>query len=370
MVAQRERDVILVVDDVPENIDILDAILQPMYTVKAALRGEKALELANTAPPPDLILLDIMMPGMDGYEVCRRLKCSEATRDIPVVFVTAMADIDDETKGFGMGAADYIIKPVIPSMLLARVKTQLQLRKALAELRLRNEVLLANNRLREHVEQIFRHDLKTPLSFALNVPEMLIREGNLSKEQVELLTLLKQAGKRMLHIVNHYMDLLQIENGTYQPNPVRVDLVPMFKEICRELCGAGANLPRIELDGRVIETEDTFPVLGEELLCYGLFANLVRNAIEAGTDSAAVKILLESGDPGRIVIRNPGEVVPAIRERFFEKYVSAGKSRGTGLGTYTGKLMAEAMGGGVSLDTSTPGQTTLTVVLPSFPTGQ
>jgi len=122
-----EKATILVVDDTPENIDVLMGILRSNYKVKAAVNGELALKLANGKTPPDLILLDVMMPGMDGYEVCRRLKSNPTTANIPVVFVTAKTEVSDEQAGFDVGAVDYITKPVSPPIVLARVKMHLSL---------------------------------------------------------------------------------------------------------------------------------------------------------------------------------------------------------------------------------------------------
>ncbi len=121
------RQVVLVVDDIPENIDVLNGILQDEYTVRAATSGDKALEIAQTSPQPDIVLLDVMMPGTDGYEVCRRLKGHHSTAHIPVIFVSAMNEIGDETHGFELGAVDYIAKPVSPPIVRARVRTHLQL---------------------------------------------------------------------------------------------------------------------------------------------------------------------------------------------------------------------------------------------------
>ena len=121
---------VLVVDDEPMNINLLVELLKPNYKVMAAKNGELALKAAGSPNPPDLILLDIMMPEMDGYEVCSRLKGNPATKDIPVIFVTAMGETDDETKGLELGAVDYITKPISPPIVLERVKTHLALRKA------------------------------------------------------------------------------------------------------------------------------------------------------------------------------------------------------------------------------------------------
>jgi phosphoserine phosphatase RsbU/P len=123
-----EKKVVLIVDDTPANIQIVNSILKDTYKVRIATNGTKALELANGTPGPDLILLDVMMPGMDGYEVCTRLKAAPETRDVPVIFLTGQTEIEDETHGFDVGAVDYIHKPFSPAVVKARVQTHLVLR--------------------------------------------------------------------------------------------------------------------------------------------------------------------------------------------------------------------------------------------------
>jgi putative two-component system response regulator len=121
---------VLVVDDTPENLTVIGGLLQPHYRVLVANSGERALRLAQGTPMPDLILLDVMMPGMDGYAVLERLRAEPATQAIPVVFVTAMGADEDERRGLQLGAVDYIAKPIRPAILLARVATQLELKRA------------------------------------------------------------------------------------------------------------------------------------------------------------------------------------------------------------------------------------------------
>lgn len=119
------KQTILIVDDTPENIELLTELLDPFYRTRVAINGEKALKIAFSNTPPDLILLDIMMPGISGYDVCIRLKENAATRDIPVIFVTGMNEMADEKKGLELGAVDYITKPISPSIALARIQTHL-----------------------------------------------------------------------------------------------------------------------------------------------------------------------------------------------------------------------------------------------------
>ncbi len=126
---------ILIVDDFPENIQMLMETLKDEYIFQAAKNGERALRLARSDPPPDLILLDIMMPDMDGYEVCRRLKADARTREIPVIFVTARDANEDEEEGFRLGAADYIAKPFQPAIVRVRVRNQTERRRAEARIR-------------------------------------------------------------------------------------------------------------------------------------------------------------------------------------------------------------------------------------------
>jgi putative two-component system response regulator len=138
---------LLIVDDTPENLTVLGQILMPFYKVRVASSGARALEIATSAPVPDLILLDVMMPEMDGYEVIHQLKSSPDTQSIPVIFVTALTEADDEAKGLQLGAADYITKPVRPAIVLARVKSQLELKDA------RNLLLDQNHWLESEVER-------------------------------------------------------------------------------------------------------------------------------------------------------------------------------------------------------------------------
>ncbi|MBK9447763.1 MAG: response regulator, partial [Betaproteobacteria bacterium] len=130
---------ILIVDDTPENLAVLSEVLQPPWRVRAANSGRRALQIAEGETPPDLILLDVMMPEMDGYEVISQLKRNPRTAEIPVIFVTAMDATEDEERGLDHGAVDYITKPLRPAIVRARVRTHLELKRAKAHLKNQNQ---------------------------------------------------------------------------------------------------------------------------------------------------------------------------------------------------------------------------------------
>lgn len=138
-----EKATILVVDDTPDNLTLMSGLLKNDYKVKVANGGEKALKIARSDPQPDLILLDIMMPDMDGYEVCRRLKADTRTKSIPVIFLTAKSEVSDETHGLELGAVDYITKPISPPIVMARVKTHLAMKNTQDFLKDQNSFLEA-----------------------------------------------------------------------------------------------------------------------------------------------------------------------------------------------------------------------------------
>jgi putative two-component system response regulator len=124
------KHTILVVDDSPDSLQLLNALLKDEFRVRLASDGPQALKAAAQKPHPDAILLDIMMPDMDGYEVCARLKAEDATREIPVIFLTAKTEIEDAERGFDVGGADYITKPILPPVVIARVRTHVMLKVA------------------------------------------------------------------------------------------------------------------------------------------------------------------------------------------------------------------------------------------------
>jgi len=360
---------ILVVDDAETNIDILMGVLSHDYDVSVAMDGKSALKAVETEIP-DIILLDIMMPGMDGYEVCERLKSNDPTKDIPVIFLTAKSEVVDEVKGLELGAVDYITKPISLPVVKARVETHLALKFAREKLKEQNEELVEAAKLKEDVERITRHDLKSPLTSIIAFPDLLAMDDNITEKQKNILKMIQDSGYQMLNMINRSLDLFKMERGTYQLSSVDVNVVHIVEKIITETSRIAQtkNLSVVlTLEEKEVSKDDEFLVQGEELLCYSLFANLIKNAVEASPEGKEVSIHLMKNEWGEIRIHNSGAVPEEVREKFFEKYATSGKKSGTGLGTYSAKLITETQGGTIDLETSEETGTTVTVRLRPSP---
>ena len=364
-----EKPSILIVDDVPVNIKVLKSILVDDYRVLVATDGLRAMDLVE-ANRPDLILLDIIMPKMDGYEVCRTLKEEPGTQDIPVIFISSKSEEEDETRGLALGAVDYIAKPFRPSVVHARVKTHLSMRGMQQKLIRQNAALIEADTLKRDVEHITRHDLKSPLNTVIGFADLLLHDETLAlaQEPRDFIQMIRDAGFKALHMVNLSLDLYKMEQGTYQMKPKLVDLASLLEGIRRGDIAQkyGKNIPiHILIHDQPASEKVSFPVFGEELLCYSLFSNILKNALEASPKGQSVTISMTHDTMASIVIHNFGAVPLEIRERFFEKYVTSGKTTGTGLGTHSVKLMTEAQKGEIRMETSEAAGTSITVRLPS-----
>ncbi len=353
---------ILVVDDVAENIDVVSGILKQEYKIRAAINGKRALEIAASDKPPDLILLDIMMPEMDGLEVCRQLKQKAETRDIPVIFLTARGRTSDVVTGLGLGAVDYVTKPANPAILKARVDSHVTLKKTRDALRQQLKIIEENSRLKEDVERITRHDLKNPLGIILGYASMLHEDESLAEEQRESAALMEEAAWTMLEMINRSLDLFRIEKDSYQLSPVPVDLNRLMWKVKKEherLASRRKVAIVICLDGEV-------SIVGEEMLCHSLFGNLVKNALEASPPGSEVRIeSRRHEDRICLNIHNDGVIADALRDTFFDKYATHGKKQGTGIGTYSAMMMARVQNGTLEFTSSEEQGTTLIACLPA-----
>ena len=364
---------ILVVDDVADNIDVLVGLLQDEYKVRAAKSGESALKmLASGSKLPDLILLDVMMPEMDGFEVCRRLKSNPRTAGIPVIFLTAVDDATNVVQGFDLGAVDYVTKPANPTVLKVRVRNHLTRSKAFYELQKQNQVMAENLHLREEVDRMTAHDLKNPIGGIINFTGMLLSDDMMTQDQKELLQSVDESAHSLLNMVTLSLDLFKMEQGTFEMQPSRIDLIPIILKVLSEknaeIEDKNLNVTNnISVSGSETDAEQEFQVQGDGLLCYSMFGNLIKNAVEASPNGGRLHINYIHNDDGRgtVAITNSGVVPEGIRDKFFDKYVTVGKKGGTGLGTYSAKLLATVQQGTIDMTADDEkNETTLTVTLP------
>ncbi len=236
-----------------------------------------------------------------------------------------------------------------------------------AQLEVQNEYLKENVRLREEVERISRHDLKTPLNSIIAVPRLLREHGQIMREDDELLTMVERAGYRILSMVNLSLDLFKIEQGTYRFRPRAVDLVDLLEKVAADIRSHAAT-KNVSL--RIDSQSPRVYAWAEELLCYSIAANLLKNAVEASPEGGVVTISIDAGESVSLRIHNQGAVPETIRDTFFEKYATAGKSDGTGLGTYSARLMARTQDGEILMHTCEEAGTTLTLHLRPAPASE
>lgn len=360
-----ERPTILVVDDTPDNLQLLSELFMDDYRVRVADSGQKALDMCCSDTPPDLVLLDVMMPGMDGFEVARRMREHPSAEAIPVIFVTALTSPDAQLKGLELGAVDFVTKPIDPERLQPRVRNFMRYVALRKQLQADYDSMLLLSQLHQDVELITRHDVKAPLAGIMALVQPLLEAPGLNAEQREQLSLIEDMALQALNVVNLTTELYKIETGRFELNAQPVAIGDVVRRVVALARGTFA-VKNLEL------ALDTGPagappvqVLGDTVFCYSILHNLLKNACEAAPDGSRVEIDLKDGDPVRIAIRNTGAVPAAIRERFFDKYVTAGKDGGTGIGTYSAKLLTEAQGGSIQLAVQdAENRTELTVLLP------
>lgn len=347
------RPTILIVDDTPDNLLLLSQLFKGEYRVRLAQTGAKAMEVLTSDDPPDLVLLDIMMPQMDGFEVARQMREHPVSQTIPIIFVTAMASGDARLKGLDLGAVDFITKPIDPETLKPRVRNFMRYVQLRKDLQAEFDSMVETAQLREDVERITRHDIKAPLAGALGLVQALIEDDSVGRRQVEQLRLMEECVMQALNMVNLSSELYKIETGRFvlHAQPVRIgELLRRIAEMNR-ITFAEKGLS-ISVDTDVAVGAEMPVVLADATLCYSIFQNLLKNACEAAPSGSKVTVQLLDQTPLRIVISNSGVVPAAIRDRFFDKFVTSGKPAGTGLGTYSAKLLAEAQHGSIELDVS------------------
>lgn len=344
-----------------------------------AENGQQALDMVEREHP-DLILLDVMMPGMDGYEVCRRLKGNPRTADIPVIFLTGRMLIEDETKGFDAGAVDYITKPISLPVVLARVNTHLKLRHTLETLKGTLETLKKQNitiqeqylelekaaRFQEDVQQIMQQDLKTPLNEIISATNTIFVQRRPEVNEEYHFYKLLHAANQLLTMINVSIEIYKIEHGDYLLVPQPFDLYAVVREVVQfeeKRQGIKGVTMHIFLHDRIPLPSEAFMVFGEELLCYSLTTNLIQHAMESSRHGDAIQIDLGGRDPSIMKIGYSDKVPVERRDSFFQKYIMDGIHKR--FGPYAAKKLVEIQNGTITVETNGQHGVTVIVGLPS-----
>jgi len=358
---------VLVVDDTIDNLRLLSDILDHRgYEVRAVTSGAQAL-LAAAADPPDLILLDITMPDMDGYEVCRRLKAQPASRDVPVIFLTALNETADKVKGFDIGGVDYVTKPFQVEEVLARVQTHVALRQAQVALAESNTHLRALEQLRDDMVQMIVHDMRSPLTaLLLRLRFLGSPPATLSEQQAEDLRAAIQSAQALTRMTDDLLDVSRLEEGRMPVERSVWDLTRMARDVC-------AALAAMDRD-RSIDVESTAAI---EATCDGglvrrIMENLVSNGIRHTPAGSRLRVSIASADGRvRVAVHDEGDGVPQeARARIFEKFGTLETRHeriypSFGVGLAFCKLAVEAQGGTIGLDSREPIGSTFWFELPA-----
>jgi signal transduction histidine kinase len=339
-----QSDKILVVDDSPDNVFLIKTILEEEgYTVSTAENGISALTEIETSGC-DLVLLDLMMPGMDGYEVTQRVRGNTQLPYIPILLITAH-DAPNVAQGLDLGADDFIRKPVTVDELLARVRSLLRLKHSIDE---RDEIA----RQREDFVSRLTHDLRTPL-VAADRMLMLFQQGalgNLSAQMEEVIVIMARSNTNLLAMVNTLLEVYRFEAGrktlAFQP----VDLRQLLEEVSSELTPlAQAKALSINLD---FTEELPTTIIGDRLELHRLFTNLVGNAIKF-TDIGSITIrLISQLQMVTIEVADTGSGIPPEEQAtLFERFRQGShKSSGSGLGLYLSRRIVEAHKGTIRVN--------------------
>ncbi|MBF0162434.1 MAG: hybrid sensor histidine kinase/response regulator [Magnetococcales bacterium] len=352
---------ILLVDDEDANLELLQKLLKDDYALVCAKNGPKALVLA--AQQPDLILLDIMMPGMDGYEVCRRLKANERTKNIPVILVASKREMSDEIDGLKIGASDYIAKPLAPLEVKARVKTYLALQAAAQpdqDAQSGCTTCLA---------------VKGSLSRLQSLAENLLKESTLAAEHRKVLLAMHNESFHAQSLLHLSLTVLPMEQGNYPLQAGNLDLLALIRSVRTQLeplIRSKKLTLKVQLQSKAETEKNVFIVRGEKMLCYLLFFNLIRRALEAAPNDQVVTLSMEdTSKSGIIRIHDPGIIAAGLREQFFAKESHAGKPpAGIGLDAYTAKLLTEIQGGRIRMRVDEAKGTEIVFSLPKGETSE
>jgi two-component system sensor histidine kinase/response regulator len=361
----------MVVDDNVTNLQLLDMLLRMRgYEVRTFTRGQAALEAA-ASQPPDVILLDVAMPEMDGYEVCRRLKADARLATIPVIFISALSATRDKIKGFACGGVDYVTKPFQIEEVHARVETHHKLRQLQIQLERKNcelqdsfNQLRKLEALRDNLTHMVVHDMRSPLAIVQMSVEMLkTRLTDLSEPESKLLDGALRGAQTMNRMTTQLLDVSRLEAGQMPLNNVACDLTAVAQAALEAIS------PLLGDRHAVLDVRQPLTAVCDAVLLRRILDNLLSNALKFTPPGKEITLsIVREGDSAQLAVADTGPGIPEeFHQKIFEKFSQiAGEqqSKGTGLGLTFCKLAVEAHGGKIGVDSEVDRGSTFWFTLP------
>lgn len=354
---------VLVVDDNAQNRELARATLEDEgYAVLLAAHGEEALGLVERERP-DCVLLDVRMPGMDGHAVCARIRAMPSGSELPVIFLTALRDVDTFDRALRAGGTDFLTKPVQPVELVLRVQQALKMRRLDAtlrdqydELRHQRDELYRAQLLREDLAAYLVHDLKNPVNAVDLQAQLILRDRDASTRSREAAGRIRSDARDLLRLIHNLLDITRGEQGRLVIERRVVELAPLIDEVVT------ARRPQAEAEGVSLRAEVTAPAVDADAdLLRRVIENLVENALRHAPSGSTVRVGAAAAEGAvDVTVADEGRGVPeAMREAIFERFVQLrgeiqGRS-GRGLGLAFCRLAVEAHGGRIWVEDADPG---------------
>lgn len=362
---------ILIVDDNVENLSVLgNMLMNSSYTVQVAQNGESAIKTVHKKHP-DLVLLDINMPGLSGYDVCRNIKENKDTADIPVIFLTAHSEIEHIVEGFSLGAVDYVTKPFNEEELLSRVRTHLELKKAKSELEQKNDELQEVLATKDKLFSIIAHDLKGPIASMMALIDLVVEEENINKEEMyQILRSQQELTRSTYNLLDNLLNWARQSMDQIYFYPVLLKINKLLNENLTSLSFL-AKQKKISVNG---EFTDEIIVYADKDMVNLILRNLLTNAIKFTPTKGCIEVYPEEKtNEIEIVISDNGvgiskeNIQKILSDSEFHTSAGTNSEKGTGLGLKLVRNFVEINRGKLKIESELNKGTRISFTLPKTP---